>query len=96
MSTSELIEQAIDKALAHAKENGIESGTICATRDNKTAFRYISTEGDKAIIDTVDGKQECPLDKVFDVNLVRKLALQIQAESFAPAGANPGVIVIKL
>jgi len=31
--------------------------------------------------------------KVFDVNLVRELAHQIHAESFAPAGANSGVIV---
>lgn len=88
-----IIQQAIDMALAHAKEKGIQSGTICATRNDSLSFEFLRVEGDKAIVSTVSGDEERPLDQVFDVNLVSEIAERILAELLVPPGAAGTYIV---
>ena len=99
MARDRIITEAIERAKAHAKDHGIAFGKVCATIDDKLTFKLLRIEGDRAIVDTVGGEEVRKLEDVFDANLVRRLALQIQAEEYAEFildGDNAGIIVVNI
>lgn len=74
----EVIRQAAARALLHAKENGIKPDTICTTQADEFAFRYLRTEGDEAIIATMDGIEKRPIADLFDVHLMIEYLTEIR------------------
>jgi hypothetical protein len=98
----EYIQQAIDKALEHAKKYGIKIGKVVATRDDEYAYTFAGKRNGMATLHGKDNaKKIVPFNTVFDVNLVKKYARGAKMddkmkEKFSSSNSDHGVFTVDL
>jgi hypothetical protein len=80
MNTKQIIDEAVKRAQVIARTNGITVGATVAHPSYKLTCELIEVKGDIAILEVNGNFLEFPSDEIFDVNLAKDIALQIQNE----------------
>jgi len=82
MNNKQIIAKAVEKAQIIARTNGITIGAMVAHPSYELACELVEIKENVAVLEVNGNFLEFPLDEIFDVNLARDIALQIQIELY--------------
>ena len=106
MTSDEIIEKAIDKAIEAGKTSGFEEGDIVACRSDKYTYAFLRVEGDEAVVE-IAPKRRSPgspttkkfrLDEIFNVDLFEQFTIEVKAQAVAEEVLGEGAtcVIVKI